>query len=642
MHFSLQDKTIKNSMGEYLQVITPYLNSDLVSSQALSYLQTITQMLPTYPIGGLECRLSDQDSRVDFFAYVPHGLINIPQSYQNNQVWQSLREFSQIWTQPTSTLAQNINVVGLEFDLDIDPSKFVIPCIFFALNRNSLTEDNDWEKLIDYWPFTTLFNSANSAPLRSNLQNCIHNLPSKAWIAHLGTMLSRSSQMVRIVVKDILPQQLVPYLTQIGWTEPTNKLADLVTTLSEFVDYIALDLDVGESIYPQIGLECRIEKQSLQDSRWEKFLDYLVSQGLCTEAKQQSLLSWIGITQKSDCPDLWPSSLMMGDLFAGNDALSIFYRRIYHIKIVYQHRLPLSAKAYLEFGHRWLDRRLVLPEKPKVISSSMSDASKPAQNDSQYRQQVRDYYERMASIIVQDVGNTYQAGLLKQDADKNIFKLTNLYCASQAGIKSGDRILDAGCGACGPSIDIANHIQGVKIDAITVSSQQANIAQDLIRESKLSEQIKVHIGDYHELPFASETFDVVIFLESIGYSYDPHLLYSEVYRVLRPGGIIYIKESFIKESHLSILEKQELDNFNQDYMCRPTRMSETVETITKVGFENVIQQDLSHILSGEKAIDTMFEEKDGKKVLTEFGKAHYRQRRHLPIVFGEVKAYKLN
>ena len=44
----------------------------------------------------------------------------------------------------------------------------------------------------------------------------------------------------------------------------------------------------------------------------------------------------------------------MGDRLLADVALSVFYRRIYHIKIVYHPDMPLAAKAYLHFGHQWI------------------------------------------------------------------------------------------------------------------------------------------------------------------------------------------------------------------------------------------------------------------------------------------------
>lgn len=258
----------------------------------------------------------------------------------------------------------------------------------------------------------------------------------------------------------------------------------------------------------------------------------------------------------------------------------------------------------------------------------------------EYREKVRSYYDKMNPLILQDVGETYQSGLLKNYSNTNPYRATNLYCATTAGIKSGDRVLDAGCGVCGPSIDIAKNIPRIKIDAITLSSAQANTARELVQQAGLAEQINIHIGDYHQLVFEDEVFDIVLFLESAGYSYDQKLLFAEVYRVLRPGGILYIKEPFCKESPLSEQEQQALVEFDQIYVYKTASMSKTVAAIAKAGFQEIVSRDLREFLSTEEFEKAIINYKYGFPILSNFGKYHYRKFKAWPIFFGEVKASK--
>ncbi|MEG3437584.1 methyltransferase domain-containing protein [Pannus brasiliensis CCIBt3594] len=628
---------MNGSTLDYLNVVAPYLADELISPRARAYLRTIARNLPCYPIGGLECRLSGEDDRVDLLAYVPRGPIEIPANAREHPVWKSLEEFGREWSDPDSLLSKKVGNLSLEFDLDREPSRILIPGIFLALDRESFFADDGWTKLLDRWPFDSLFPAIDPSLLESNLQRCIRELPRTAWIAHLGTLLSRPARSLRIVIKDIPPDDVPDYLVRIGWSDRERGTGELVSALSRWLDRVTLALDVGETIAPAIGLECRIETPPSQDSRWSEFLDYLVVRGICTPAKQKALLAWPGITRKTDRPDLWPESLRLGDLFAGPNALSFFYRNIYHLKITYQPARPLTAKAYLEFGHRWLDRRWL--ERATAIANSSPEEG-TAIDPASYRQQVLQYYERFTPIILKNIGRTYQAGLLIDEADQRLFERTNVYCASRAGIRPGDRVLDAGCGVCGPSIDIARSIEGVTIDAITLSPLQARSARQFIEESGLSDRIRVHVGDFHELPFEGETFDRVIFLEAAGYSYAPDRLYREVYRVLRPGGWLYLKEPFIKEATLSTLEQKELAEFNRVYVCRAVRASEAVIAIAAAGFEEISSYNSSDVIGAVTARSAMFEEREGKRVLTEFGQYHYRNARCLPIVFGEITARK--
>ena len=110
----------------------------------------------------------------------------------------------------------------------------------------------------------------------------------------------------------------------------------------------------------------------------------------------------------------------------------------------------------------------------------------------------------MNHIIIKEVGTTYQAGTLITDKS-DFFLATNLYLASQAGIQSGQHILDAGCGSGGPSIDIAKNIKDIKINAITISIAQEKTAKKLVQQDNLTDIIKLYVGDYHYLPFADNS-----------------------------------------------------------------------------------------------------------------------------------------
>jgi cyclopropane fatty-acyl-phospholipid synthase-like methyltransferase len=120
------------------------------------------------------------------------------------------------------------------------------------------------------------------------------------------------------------------------------------------------------------------------------------------------------------------------------------------------------------------------------------------------------------------------------------------YLAESAGMKDGMKLLDAGCGVCGPARFFAARYD-VAIDAITATSVQAEIAEQKNREENLSSRIKVMRGDFHFLTsyFQEGSYDIVYFLESLCHSYDIHKVIDQVYKVLKPGGVVYMKDWFL-------------------------------------------------------------------------------------------------
>ncbi|MBD2729699.1 hypothetical protein H6G96_26125 [Nostoc sp. FACHB-892] len=341
------------SMQDYLKIISPHLHPDLVSPEALSYIQSLAQILPVSSLAGFECRLGANQSRVDFQTHLALEQ-NLPEQFLTHPTWQSLQEFYREWALPKSVLHQVVEGIGLEFDIDGCLDGVPIPCIFLALKPIAA---GDSDRLIETG--SSLIKHRISIQLQSNLRLCADALPPGAFLSHFGAMLSRSSEeAIRVVVKGLTPEQLIDYLTQIGWTDPTNTFSTLVPTLSEFVDYILLSFDVGKRVYPRISWEGFLKKLPQDQPHWQQFLDYLVAQELCAPSKRDALLAWNGFSQPSSAPEFWPRNISLGDRLLGSRAISLFSRWINHIKVVYQPGYPLEAKAYLGFAHGWFDASL--------------------------------------------------------------------------------------------------------------------------------------------------------------------------------------------------------------------------------------------------------------------------------------------
>lgn len=338
-------------LEDYLKVIAPHLHSELVTPQALAQIQFLTQHLPISN-AGLECRLNDIEPDVDFhvsFTHLPPELCFLP-----NPVWQACQTFSQQWINSTSAVHQSINNLILEFDLPAQPISEQItegfnPSFFFILKSEIMVEV---QELIE--SVLNLLEYPLNSNLTAKLKHCLRSLPEGATLANFGVMLSRPTQALRLTLKEISFQELPTYLEQIGWVDPTNTFMSYASTLSPFVDTLALAFDLEDTVHPRIGLECFVTKQFHDQSRWQQFIDHLVETGLCSQAKRNALLAWTGFSQKSDCSELWPANLTYGDLLMGADAVSLFWRRINHIKIAYQPGQPQLAKAYLAFGHSWI------------------------------------------------------------------------------------------------------------------------------------------------------------------------------------------------------------------------------------------------------------------------------------------------
>lgn len=259
-------------------------------------------------------------------------------------------------------------------------------------------------------------------------------------------------------------------------------------------------------------------------------------------------------------------------------------------------------------------------------------------DDAPLLERVRDYYDTRNELFVKHI-TTIQAGFLTSAAEGSSIRASNLEWARRAGIKAGERILDAGSGVCGPAIDIARALD-VTIDAVTLSQAQVETAKKLVNEAGLSGRIEVHQGDYHALPFPDGTFDRVVCFESVGHSQDKDRLFAELLRVLRPGGELYVKDGFSKEPPLTPAQEEGIEQFRRKHANTFPTMAEIARSIERAGFRDVRSEDISAAVSMQPLSDAMMTEVDGVKQLNELGRWFSDGPADVPLVFGEIVARK--
>ena len=164
--------------------------------------------------------------------------------------------------------------------------------------------------------------------------------------------------------------------------------------------------------------------------------------------------------------------------------------------------------------------------------------------------------------------------------------------ASQAQsmrLAPGMKVLDAGCGVCGPAIYFAEQIQALTIEACTISPVQAEAAATRIHASTAGSRIQVKVGDYHQLDqlYGKEIFDRVYFLESFGHSDQKKKLIEAVWHGLKPGGMVYIKDLFRRESD-NEWEQLRIDHIcnqiDDAYEYRIANLGDVLAYIRKKGF----------------------------------------------------------
>jgi hypothetical protein len=184
-------------------------------------------------------------------------------------------------------------------------------------------------------------------------------------------MLARQVDAVRVCVRNLPVTHLDVYLQRIGWDGAAAGLSLLVATLAPLVDRIDLDLDVGETVFPKLGLECYIQLGLDWRDKLSHFLDYLVDQEWCCATKRDALLAYDGYVQERADVARWPRHLLHASQLLGPGMVSMFLRFVHHIKVVYHPDGRGEAKAYLAVSHRWCPRATLRQQQRHAVPTTV-------------------------------------------------------------------------------------------------------------------------------------------------------------------------------------------------------------------------------------------------------------------------------
>jgi phosphatidylethanolamine/phosphatidyl-N-methylethanolamine N-methyltransferase len=120
-------------------------------------------------------------------------------------------------------------------------------------------------------------------------------------------------------------------------------------------------------------------------------------------------------------------------------------------------------------------------------------------------------------------------------------------------LKGGERVLEIGIGS---GISLPLYPDGVILDGIDISPEMLSKARKRINGSS-TRRVTLQVMDAESLRFENDTFDKIAVMHVYSVVPHPEQMLSEVMRVCRPGGDIYILNHFTEQDKvfLNLMEK---------------------------------------------------------------------------------------
>lgn len=188
-------------------------------------------------------------------------------------------------------------------------------------------------------------------------------------------------------------------------------------------------------------------------------------------------------------------------------------------------------------------------------------------------------------------------------ASKNLSRL--IY--SIVDIKEGCKVADVGCGFGGTADLINQEFKNIEIVGVNIDPRQVEAARSRVTATN-DNKVEFITGDACDLPFEDESIDSLIAVECIFHFSDREKFFSEVNRVLKPGGkfafsdFVPVKKkvnqkSYIRKPFMAIVERH----------YGSSSMGLTIEQYNEIGarynLKNICTLDInSNVMPTYKAI----------------------------------------
>ncbi len=177
-----------------------------------------------------------------------------------------------------------------------------------------------------------------------------------------------------------------------------------------------------------------------------------------------------------------------------------------------------------------------------------------------------------------------------------------------AKIKAGDTVIDLGSGA-GNDAFVARKLTGENGRVLGIDFTEPMIARARENAEKLNfNNVEFRLADIEDMPVTSEKADVIVSNCVLNLVPNKHKVFSEIYRVLKPGGHFSISD-IVLEGELPAKWKEVAELYS-GCVSGAIQKKDYLSIIEEAGFKNITLQKEKPIIIPDDILKTYFTGKE--------------------------------
>jgi len=181
--------------------------------------------------------------------------------------------------------------------------------------------------------------------------------------------------------------------------------------------------------------------------------------------------------------------------------------------------------------------------------TDLFDAKNAETRKSQYTDVVNKYYDLATDFYELGWGSSFHfAPRHKWESLQSSIERHELWLSNRLGLTEKSTAIDIGCGVGGPLRNIAK-FSGAKIVGLNNNEYQIGRARRIAEQSGLTGQASFLKGDFMNIPIPEGTFDAAYAIEATCHAPDRVGVYSQIYKILKPGGKFATYEWVMTEAY---------------------------------------------------------------------------------------------